>query len=211
MKTLVLAILLFQSTNAEDARKSQGWWFSDETSQFVFFAVLEGLYRDGLSTETVELIIPRRDRGTRPSMENFIYTCPLCHPSYEAFVIYLCRKPFYGQKGSSVETFGKGLPEATISALKSADGKTRRGMIRQLISKWVQIKLESMNLTDKGLREWQEKIKKLHGQGTAVLKRFKANSNGEYYKNLYKDWEECPVCAGSLEACKMPVSGPRIR
>ena len=210
MKPFVLTILMLQCANAEDARKPRGRWFSDETSQFVFFAVLKGLYRDGLSTETVELIVPRKDGDSRPSMENFIYTCPLCHPSFEAFRIYLCRKPFYGQKGSSVGTFGKGLPAATISALKSTDGKKKRGMIRQLISKWVQHRLDSMNLTNKALQEWQEKLKKLHDVGTASLKRFKENSNGKYYKNLYQDWEECPACEGSLQGCK-PLSGVRFR
>lgn len=211
MKPLVFSVLLFQSTQAEEARKPEGLWFTDATSQFVFFAVLEGLYRDGISTETVELIVPRKDKNSEPTMENFIYTCPLCHPAYEAFRIYLCRKPFYGQKAGSVDTFGAGLPGDMIRNLNSTEGKKKRGVIRQLIAKWVQTRLGSMNLPEKERQDWQARIKKLSDRGTEAMKRFKTGSNGDYYKNHYQDWDECAICEGSLEGCKLPVGDYRSR
>jgi hypothetical protein len=96
------------------------------------------------------------------------------------------------------------LPTTTINVLKSAEGKKKRGMIRQLISKWVQTRLDSMNLPEEERQKWQARIKKLSDRGTVILKAFKGRKDGDYSKNLYQDWEECPVCAGSLEGCKVP-------
>jgi hypothetical protein len=85
MKYVAIAILFLQGAQAEKAGRPSGAWFKNETSQFVFFAVLEGLYRDGLSTKTVELIVPRKNKGSALSLENFIINCPLCYPAAEAF------------------------------------------------------------------------------------------------------------------------------
>src|SRR5688572_9755879 len=58
-------------------------WPETRAGQLVFFAVLEGLYRDGVTNSDVDLIIPPGDGG-RPRFDNeiFVYACPLCHPAF---------------------------------------------------------------------------------------------------------------------------------
>src|SRR5437660_7208174 len=83
-------------------------WVQSRASQLVFFAVLEGPYRDGVSNEVVDSIIPGKGRF---DPEHFVYACPICHPAFEAFRLYRQREDFYGLK-APVNTFGPGLDHA---------------------------------------------------------------------------------------------------
>src|SRR6266496_3203022 len=96
MLVSVLALGL-AGAGTPSSNNAQTPWTQSRASQLVFFAVLEGLYRDGLSNETVDLIIPPGENGKgRFEPEHFVYTCPLCHPAYEAFKLYRQREEFYG-------------------------------------------------------------------------------------------------------------------
>src|SRR4051812_345904 len=50
----------------------------DEMYQFLFFATLEGLYRDGVSSADVGSLLATK--GKDGGYLNFIYTCPICMP-----------------------------------------------------------------------------------------------------------------------------------
>ena len=50
----------------------------DEMYQFIFFAALEGLYRDGVSSADVESLLARNGRDG--GYLNFISTCPIWMP-----------------------------------------------------------------------------------------------------------------------------------
>src|SRR5688572_10638658 len=69
-------------------------WPETRAGQLIFFAVLEGLYRDGVINGDVDLIIPPGEGG-KPAFdqETFVYACPLCHPAFEAFRLYRQRQP----------------------------------------------------------------------------------------------------------------------
>src|SRR5437764_8609195 len=99
-------------------------WPASRASQLVFFAVLEGLYRDGVRNADVDLIVPPGKNGPKFDLENFVYACPLCHPSYEAFRLYRQREPIYGLK-APVDTFGAGRDETVSGGLRSRDGGER--------------------------------------------------------------------------------------
>jgi hypothetical protein len=118
MKAILLSILLALPIQA--AGESG---FTMEGSQLVFFSVLESLYRDGVSQDTVKALLPE---GEHEMTHSFIYACPLCHPAFEAFRLYASRRPFYGQKGDDIDTLGKGLNAAQVAQLKSADPNQRR-------------------------------------------------------------------------------------
>src|SRR5262245_60918988 len=80
----ILAVLASSLTavsmahGAESSSRHATVWTEDAYSQTVFFAVLEGLYRDGVSTEVVELALAG-DPATR-QWDLFVYACPLCTP-----------------------------------------------------------------------------------------------------------------------------------
>lgn len=197
MKALLLAILLVLPVQAGNS------WFEEEGSQLVFFSVLEGLYRDGVSQETVKALLPE---GQREMTHSFVYACPLCHPTFEAFRIYSMRKPYHGPKGDAVDTFGKGLNAAQKVQLKSKDPNERRAALQSLIDRWVGQRLDLMRLSNDERLEIAAKIKKLKEAGERTLKGFQAGRNGDYFKDIYDGWETCPSCDGSAKgACRSTV------
>ena len=75
-------------------------------TQLVFFAVLEGLYEDGVGTDDVDRILAVDPKTKQPRLEeHFVYSCPLCMPAFDAMVLYRSRPNFYGRKDSS-DNFG---------------------------------------------------------------------------------------------------------
>lgn len=203
-------------------RRVMGWW-SNETSQFLFFATIEGLYEDGVPQDVVDIIVPpvqlridvqthptyiprpRPDKMTvRSSNENFVYTCPMCHPVSEAFLLYAKREPFRGQKDSDVNTFGtRGLPENLLKGLRSKNKIERIEALRDVINRWTARRLDRMRLTDMERTEWETRIKGLRDEGTRALQGFQKGANGDFYKNAYADWKFCPSCDGGLNGCKL--------
>ena len=68
-----------------------------DVRNLVFFAALEGLYLDGVDTETAELLATVDEKSGAPRY--FIYSCPLCMPALDAVRLYAGRPKFYGDKG----------------------------------------------------------------------------------------------------------------
>src|SRR4051794_38029157 len=63
-------------------------WKEDPVCKMVFFAVLEGLYEDGVANEAVDNIVGKTKDGKTEIRHTFVFQCPLCHPVYEAFRLY---------------------------------------------------------------------------------------------------------------------------
>jgi hypothetical protein len=160
--------------------------------RLVFFAVLEGLYTDGVTNEDVDIILGVDAKTKRPNMEkNFVYTCPLCHPAYDACVLYRGRQPFYGKK-SGGDTFGAALPSAIAKKLSSSKDEERHQAIQGLIDTWVRRRLDDMRLTKDEREEWTQKIAEGRDKGMAALKaRAAADAKSS-----------CPICEGAFGACK---------
>ena len=102
-----LVVLCFQFSAAEQTASAQPGekvpakpvtdWKADPVCQMVFFAVLEGLYTDGVPDDVIEAVVsPPEKPGAAPLARNFVPQCPLCHPVYEAFALYQKRPTFAG-------------------------------------------------------------------------------------------------------------------
>src|SRR5882672_11093313 len=84
-------------------------WKEDPVCQMVFFAVLEGLYTDGVPDDVVDSIVPRQPKdSTNPIKTSFVVLCPLCHPVFEAFSVYQ-QRPKFNSDEKKRNAFGKGL------------------------------------------------------------------------------------------------------
>ena len=95
------------------------YWNSDATNVPARWhgEYLEGLYRDGVSSEVVDLIVnPKRDMDNKVK-HVFVFECDICHAAYEAFVLYGKRQTF--QKTAGRDTFGKGVDAKIIEELKN--------------------------------------------------------------------------------------------
>src|SRR3954462_8291362 len=136
LPVIALVTTVLDLQGATTAPSSRGDWPHSRASQIVFFAVLEGLYNDGVSNADVDLIIPSGNSGPKFDLEHFVYACPLCHPAFEAFRLYRQRERIYGLK-AAVDTFGPGLDSSVSDRLHSPDPNQRRQAIEGLISRWV--------------------------------------------------------------------------
>jgi hypothetical protein len=171
-------------------------------NQMVFFAVLEGLYTDGVSNEVVDLILHIDPKTKAPRFnEHFVDHCPLCHPAFDAFVLYRSRPSFsLARKDGRNDTFGCGLGPGIVAQLKSAERADRRAAIQTLVTTWVSRRLESMRLTAEEREEWAKGIEEGRRQGMGFLRQYQGGGP----KGPYADWKGCPVCDGTAGACKKP-------
>lgn len=160
--------------------------------ELVFFAVLEGLYTDGVQNDAVERIIMRKEKGPNPYI-HFVYGCPICAPAVNAFLVYRERRDFYGWKRFH-DTFGSGLPEPVRAKLLSEDGKQRLDAIHGLIRRWVDKRLNLMNLDRVQRGRWNDALEKARKEGMMVLESSRRAGRG----GLFDDG--CAVCDGAVEA-----------
>ena len=101
---IVVFGLLVGSVHFAQDKKSQPQtptdWKKDAVCRAIFDGVLEGLHRDRVNTEIVANIIgeknKNKDRKTlRERMKrSFVLDCPLCEPTFEAFLAYQNGKPY---------------------------------------------------------------------------------------------------------------------
>ena len=123
----ILVPFIFAITTLPSHAEERKQAFS-KPHKFIFFAVLEGLYEDGVKEKALQAML-----GTSLH-DNFVYACPICMPVYQALEVYKTRPPLAGDKLGR-DTFGKGLDKETLTNLVDKGAKKRRETIRQLISK----------------------------------------------------------------------------
>src|SRR4051794_12452453 len=143
-------------------------WKADPACRLVFFAVLQGLYEDGVSDEVVNNIVPPDRKGREKMRHSFVLDCPLCQPTYEAFCVYQSRPRFTGEDKAA--SLGKGLPEETVKGLMSKTVSARLITLREPIKRWVEGRLVSMKLDANERKKWWDDISARAGQGTATLR-----------------------------------------
>lgn len=180
-------------------------WKDDPVCQMVFFAVLEGLYTDGIPAEVVDSIVPPKKTGDAAVKTSFVIECPLCHPTFEALRLYQQRPSFADD--AKRDTFGKGLDAKVVADLKSPTAMTRLQALQPLVKTWVERKLTSMRLSPEEKAEWEKKIGERSRQGKAEL------SNRLGKDEDYKGWSTywgCAACNGSVRGCSaVKVAGKK--
>jgi hypothetical protein len=168
--------------------------------QMIFFAVLEGLYLDGVSTEDVERILAVDPKTHLPQFqEHFVYACPLCMPAFDAFQLYRSRPQFFGRKDNS-DTFGIGLDPIVQRKLRSSKKADQLEAIQGLIDKWVRRRLDSMRLSKGERAEWDQAMQEGRSKGMGLLRQQQANGA----QIQYAGWKGCAICDGAAGACQLP-------
>lgn len=167
-------------------------WPDEPASRLIFFAVLEGLYTDGVSNDVVDLVLPPDAGGRERNLrEHFVYACPLCHPAMEAFRLYRDRRAFFGLKPGTRDTFGPGLPDSLLAGLRSRNKIERLAAVQSLIDRWVRRRLAMMRLSPAEQTDWTTRIESGRKQGMAAL---------QSDERRYGD-KKCAVCEGAAAAC----------
>jgi len=172
------------------ARKVPAAGISDPYHQGIFFATLEGLYRDGVTSEVARAITAVDPESQLPL--SFVQGCPICTPALDAFLLYLERPPFRGKKGFECDTFGSGLPADQVALLTGNDLRARRTALRSLVERWVDDHLDRMRLDPVERGEWNRALAARAEKGMAILADLQKTGMA-----LYGDFDECPLCAGA--------------
>jgi hypothetical protein len=181
-------------------------WKDDPVCQMVFFAVLEGLYTDGVPDEVIDSIVPRQVKdGDNPLKTSFVAQCPLCHPVYEAFSLYQRRQGFSGE-GKKRNTFGKGIPADLEKALLSKQPSMRLKALSPLVKLWVERRLTMMRLTEAEKREWGSKLAVRSQQGKNSLSDL--IDKDPHYQGWSVYWG-CAACNGTTAACDQLKAVPK--
>jgi hypothetical protein len=171
-------------------------WKEDPVCRMVFFAVLEGLYTDGVPDDIVDSIVPRKVKeGANPLKTSFVVQCPLCHPVYEAFSQYQRRQAFNDDVKRS--TFGKGIDKELAEQLMSTTPMVRLTALRVLVHRWVERRMTSMRLTETEKRDWIAKLTERSNQGKGFLGALM--SKDPNYKGWSMYWG-CAACNGVTDA-----------
>lgn len=162
----------------------------DRYHQGIFFAVVEGLYRDGVSSDVARAIVAT-DPQTLQSL-SFVPGCPICTPALDAFRLYLERPAFLGKKLVGADTFGGGLPADQVALLTGEDLRGRRTALRGLVERWVGDSLDRMRLDPVERTEWSRELAARSEKGMAILAGLQKSGQA-----LYGDFDECPLCVGA--------------
>jgi hypothetical protein len=171
-------------------------WAQDRTCQLVFHAVLEGLYADGVPNDVVDRVLDIGPNSQKKGFDmHFVYCCPLCHPTYEAFRLYRSRGSFYGRK-DGLDTFGPGLEPSLTRQLLHVDVKVRLEALHKIIQRWVTLRLDAMRLTPVEKAEWAERLALRRKAGMLHLEKSRFAGKEAGFKG-------CAICDGSADACPL--------
>ena len=185
MKTLALAVVAAFAAAAFPTMQGQETAArpapAPGDSATIFYAVLEGLYDEGVANDDVDILL-REDPATKLPM-HFVSGCPLCHPAIDALRLDRGRPKVHGQKGDP-DTFGPGLSAAEREALRNADILVRLPVLGAFVERSLQRKLSSLRLTKEERTTWHLALGDMRKKGAALLVAAKG----------------CAVCDGMRDA-----------
>ena len=193
------------ATAAQQEKKPSVDWQDDPVCQMVFFAVLEGLYTDGVQSDVVDSLVPKTTKANESSLKaNFVAQCPLCHPVYEALSLYQRRSAFMSSKGKR-DTLGKGIDPELRKQLTSTDRMARLEALRVLVRTWVDRKIKSLRLTEAEQVAMQKQLMERASEGkTRLISLMKDDPS---YQDGWSPYWGCAACNGTTDACVRPLNG----
>src|ERR1043165_2394417 len=178
---------------AKKETKPPADWKEDPVCKMVFFAVLEGLYEDGVSSEAADSVVGKTKDSATEIKQTFVFQCPLCHPVYEAFRLYQ-QRPTFRDKG---DTFGKGLEAKLERGLRDKALRTRQAALQTVVHRWVERRLTRMGLSAEEKLAWARQLGERSRQGDALLSTLRRTDP------WYSSWGYgfCAACRGCTEVC----------
>ncbi len=162
----------------------------DEFYSLTYFAVLEGLYTDGVSDDVLKSLTRTDEVSNYPEL--FIWQCPICMPAFNAFMHYGKRQPFMGIK-ARVDTFGAGLSEEMRLRCLAEDKLVRFGALNELVEGWVDRRLASMRLTEGEQNRWEQGFVERRKKGMATMQSMQG-------AGAYAGLKTCALCNAAADA-----------
>lgn len=172
-----------------------GYLGKPEYSQHIFFAVLEGLYRDGVENRVVDAVLAEDPQSGWPL--NFVKACPICMPAREAFRVYRARIQFDNKEHS--DTFGPGLEPEVVSRLTGGDPYELQSALGLLLQGWMQRRMESLRLTPEESAQWKDEMALRRKEGLSHLESYRRAGVGGPMSSM----KDCPSCDAANGACAL--------
>ncbi len=140
-------------------------WHLDKECQAVFFTVIEGLYRDGISQEVVDLVIGHAEANKVDRA--FVFRCPLCHACFEAFALYQRRPTFNGTAGRN--TIGnRVISEEVMAGLRARNPRVFGVAFATIVQPWIKADLTERLANGEDGLELMKKYVKLAEEGNKL-------------------------------------------
>ena len=171
----------------------------DDNYRFIFYAVLEGCYEDGIATTNVDQILLV---NTNVGYVHFVYACPICTPTIHALEAYRSRPKHFTELKTRVTTFGPGLSEEQIKKLYSDRLADQLEVINGLMQTWVARRITELRLTDAEKTQLKQNLEKMRKQGMSMLKNFQNGDPERFKMSAFAEVQQCAVCNG---ACCMKL------
>ena len=199
-KLVFLAVVSALVTNlCYGQRKDLG-----DAHRFIFYAVLEGCFDDGLTPEDVSQILLHRPNEN--AYFHFIYACPICTATIQALQTYQSKpERFYGVKNAR-GTFGAGLSAELKQQLYSHNANDRLAAINSLIQRWISARMSLLGLSDEQRAQLQSALEEKRKEGMSMLETFKAEGTAFVNAPAFVTVEECAACNGAVGKC-LKVAG----
>lgn len=136
-----------------------------EFNRFIFFAVLEGLYEDGVPKEVVDRILQKEQRYL-----HFVYACPICTPVVEAFRAFSMRGQYhYSWKDEDGAYLGHALPEDLLKTLKDPSTDVFREGMQKLIQRFLRRRMDLLRFTPEDRKAFSEAMEMGRKDGMSNL------------------------------------------
>lgn len=177
----------------------------DNDYRFIFYAVLEGCYEDGIATEDVARILTKDVKATNLYV-NFVYACPLCVPTIHALEAYQSRPSHFYSMKTPATTFGPSLTPELKKQLYSAKSEDQLAVINTLVQGWVSRRIALLQLSEPDRAALQKRLEEMRKKGMSYLKNFEKDP-ASYPVAAFSTVHQCAVCNG---ACGLDLKpGPK--
>ncbi|MCK6447107.1 MAG: hypothetical protein L6Q99_12015 [Planctomycetes bacterium] len=156
----------------------------------LFFAVLEGLYADGVSNEAVDAVLANDPASGLPL--NLVKGCPICMPAYDAFRAYRARP------ASSFKTeLGDGLAADLEAQLVSGSADARFAISGKLVQGWIERRFDARRLSPDERAAWARVMKGWREKGMAQLENLRSLEQ----PGVFAARKSCSMCDAANAAC----------
>jgi hypothetical protein len=127
---------------------------------------------------------------------HFIYACPVCMPSWDAFAVYRQRPGFFSRKLPR-DTWGPGLDEETRRGLLEGGRGQRMFVLRELVRRWIDARLDRQRLIPAEREAYAKRFERMRKEGLGFLRVYQAD---EKLAHIYAGADFCPFCDAACEA-----------
>lgn len=158
---------------------------------FLFHAVMEGLYRDGVANDVVDALTVMGDEVEWP--RNFVWACPICMPCFNAFRSYRARVPFAGRKLER-DNFGDGLSKELRARVLTGTPADQVAALDELTARWIAHRMQSLRLDKNQVNELTNRIEGMKKKGLELLRSYRKSDDLQKH---YAAMESCPLCVGA--------------